>query len=83
MWLRCPKTRIRLSPEIGGEGSSKQRHREYGCSLRRVRCQANGLAYAKSHSASAVFARHEKDLDAEIKRKRFDVDVLFLEDLKV
>jgi predicted nucleic acid-binding protein len=41
------------------------------------------IATAKSHSASAVFARHEKDLDAEIKRKRFDVDVLFLEDLKV
>ena len=40
------------------------------------------IATAKSHSASAVFARHEKDLDAEIKRKRFDVDVLFLEDLK-
>lgn len=41
------------------------------------------IATAKSHSASAVFARHEKDLDAEIKRKRFDVEVLFLEDLKV
>jgi len=41
------------------------------------------IATAKSHSASAVFARHEKDLDVEIKRKRFDVEVLFLEDLKV
>lgn len=41
------------------------------------------IATAKSHSASAVFARHERDLDAEIKRKRFDVEVLFLEDLEV
>jgi len=48
MWLRCPKPRIRLPTEIGGEGSSKQRHHEYGGSLRRVRCQANGLAYAST-----------------------------------
>ena len=48
MWLRCPKPRIRLSTEIGGAGSSKQKHREYGGSLRRVRCQANGLAYAST-----------------------------------
>ena len=34
--------------KMGGEGSSKQRHREYGCSLRRVRCQADGLAYAST-----------------------------------
>jgi hypothetical protein len=40
------------------------------------------IATARTHGASAVFARHEKDLDAEIKRKRFDIDVLFLEDLK-
>ena len=33
---------------MGGAGSSKQRHREYGGSLRRVRCQANGLAYAST-----------------------------------
>jgi len=25
-----------------------RKHREYGCSLRRVRCQANGLAYAST-----------------------------------
>jgi len=48
MWSACPKTRIRLPTEIGGAGSSKQKHREYGCSLRRVRCQANGLAYAST-----------------------------------
>jgi len=48
MWLRCPKPRIRLPTEIGGEGSSKQRHHEYGGSLRRVRRQANGLAYAST-----------------------------------
>lgn len=41
------------------------------------------IATAKSHSASAVFARHERDLDAEIKRKRFDIDILFLEDLEI
>lgn len=41
------------------------------------------IATAKSHSASAVFARHEKDLDAEIRRERFDVEVLFLEDLEI
>ena len=34
--------------KIGGAGSSKQTHREYGGSLRRVRCQANGLAYAST-----------------------------------
>lgn len=39
------------------------------------------IATAKTQTASAVFARHERDLDAEIKRKRFDVQVLFLEDL--
>src|SRR3990170_8764376 len=48
MWLRCPKPRIRLPTENSGAGSSKQRHREYGASLRRVRCQANGLAYAST-----------------------------------
>ena len=48
MWLRCPKTRIRLPTEIGGAGSSKRWCREYGGSLRRVRCQANGLAYAST-----------------------------------
>jgi predicted DNA-binding transcriptional regulator len=35
MWLRCPKPRIRLSTEKwAGKSSSKQRHREYGGSLR-------------------------------------------------
>jgi hypothetical protein len=48
MWSGCPKTRIRLPTEIGGAGSSKQKHREYGCLLRRVRCQADGLAYAST-----------------------------------
>ena len=48
MWLRCPKPRIRLSTEIGGAGSSKRLCREYGGSLRRVRCQADGLAYAST-----------------------------------
>ena len=41
------------------------------------------IATAKSQTASAVFARHERDLDAEIKKRRFDVDILFLENLKV
>jgi len=40
------------------------------------------IATAETQSASAVFARHERDLDAEMKRKRFDVEVLFLEDLE-
>jgi hypothetical protein len=48
MWLRCPKARIRLSTENRRAGSSKQRHRGYGGSLRRVRCQANDLAYAST-----------------------------------
>jgi hypothetical protein len=48
MWLRCPKTRIRLPTEIGGAGSSKRLCREYGGSLRRACCQANGLAYAST-----------------------------------
>ena len=34
--------------EIGGAGSSKRLCREYGGSLRRVRCQADGLAYAST-----------------------------------
>ena len=34
--------------KMGGEGSSKRLCREYGGSLRRVRCQANGLAYAST-----------------------------------
>jgi len=34
--------------KIGGEGSSKRLCREYGGSLRRVRRQANGLAYAST-----------------------------------
>jgi hypothetical protein len=48
MWSGCPKARIRLPTEIGGAGSSKRLCREYGGSLRRVRCQANGLAYAST-----------------------------------
>jgi hypothetical protein len=48
MWSGCPKARIRLPTEIGRAGSSKRLCREYGCSLRRVRCQANGLAYAST-----------------------------------
>ena len=39
------------------------------------------IATAICHHASAVFARHERDLDSEIKRKPFDVEVVFLEDL--
>lgn len=39
------------------------------------------IATATRHHASAVFARHERDLDSEIKRKSFDVEVVFLEDL--
>ena len=37
-----------LNRKMGGEGSSKRWYREYGGSLRRVRCQANGLAYAST-----------------------------------
>jgi hypothetical protein len=48
MWSGCPKARIRLPTEIGGAGSSKRLCREYGGSLRRVRRQANGLAYAST-----------------------------------
>jgi len=38
------------------------------------------IAVAKLQEASAVFARHETDLDREIKRKPFDVPILFMED---
>lgn len=40
------------------------------------------IAAAKLQQASALFARHEKDLDKESKRKPFDVPVLFLEDFE-
>jgi predicted nucleic acid-binding protein len=39
------------------------------------------IATAICHHASAVFAHHERDLDSEIKKKPFDVQVVFLEDL--
>jgi len=39
------------------------------------------IAVAKLQEASALFARHETDLDREIERKPFDVPVLFIEDL--
>jgi predicted nucleic acid-binding protein len=39
------------------------------------------IATAICHHASAVFARHERDLDSEIKKKPFEVEVVFLEDL--
>jgi predicted nucleic acid-binding protein len=39
------------------------------------------IATAICNNASAVFARHERDLDSEIKRKPFDAQVVFLEDL--
>jgi len=39
------------------------------------------IATAKLQHATALFARHEKDLDEEINRKPFDVSILFLEDL--
>jgi predicted nucleic acid-binding protein len=38
------------------------------------------IATAKLQAASAVFARHEKGLDNEMKRKSFDTPILFLED---
>jgi hypothetical protein len=44
-----------------------------------VRGSVNATAIC--HHASAVFARHERDLDSEIKKKPFDVQVVFLEDL--
>jgi len=40
------------------------------------------IATAKLQHATAVFARHENDLDEEIRRKPFDVSILFLEDLR-
>ncbi len=40
------------------------------------------IAAARVQQASALFARREKDLDKEIKRKPFDVPILFAEDLK-
>jgi len=48
MWLRCPKPRIRLPTENRRRRVRVRRHREYGGSLQRVRCQANGLAYAST-----------------------------------
>ena len=39
------------------------------------------IAVAKLQEASALFARHQTDLDREIKRKPFDVPILFIEDL--
>jgi len=38
------------------------------------------IATAKHQQAAALFARHQTDLDKEIKRKSFDVPILFLED---
>lgn len=40
------------------------------------------IAVAKLKLATALFARHEDDLDEEIRRKSFDVPIIFLEDLK-
>jgi len=40
------------------------------------------IATAKLQHVTAVFARHENDLDEEIRRKPFDVSILFLEDLR-
>ncbi len=39
------------------------------------------LALAKSINGAAVFARHEKDVSAELKENPPDVPVIFLEDL--
>ena len=39
------------------------------------------IATAMCHHASAVFAHHERDLDSEIKKKPFHMQVVFLEDL--
>ena len=39
------------------------------------------IATAIRHHATAVFARRERDLEIEIKKKPFDVEVVFLEDL--
>jgi hypothetical protein len=38
------------------------------------------LANAKVTASTALFAFREEDLDREIKRKPFDVDVEFVED---
>jgi len=40
------------------------------------------IAIAELQHATAVFARHENGLDEEIRRKPFDVSILFLEDLR-
>jgi hypothetical protein len=40
------------------------------------------IAVAKLKLATALFARHEDDLDEETRRKPFDVPIVFLEDLK-
>ena len=39
------------------------------------------IALAKLRGSTAVFARREKEIVAEISRKKFDVPILFLEDL--
>ena len=39
------------------------------------------IALAKLRNSTAVFARREREMVTEIARKRFDVPILFLEDL--
>lgn len=39
------------------------------------------IALAKLRGSTAVFARREREIVAEISRKKFDVPILFLEDL--
>ncbi len=39
------------------------------------------IALAKLRGSTAVFARKEKELVSEMRRKKFDVPILFLEDL--
>lgn len=50
-----------------------------GRTLSLADCYVLGLA--KLQGATALFARREQDLDEEIRRKPFDVEIAFLEDL--
>ncbi|MFI5422280.1 MAG: PIN domain-containing protein [Nitrososphaerales archaeon] len=52
----------------------------YKCSRAISLADCYVLAVAKVQNASAVFAKKEDDIAREIRRRRFDVRILFLED---
>ena len=55
---------------------------EYKCSRSVSLADCYVIAGAKHSQAAALFARHETELDEEIRKTPFDVPVIFLEDIK-